>query len=49
MYKDNMQCRQCNSGGNETQEHLERCDFTREMRKTKIWENLKAMQYYGGK
>ena len=33
MYKDNMQCRQCNSGGNETQEHLERCDFTREMRK----------------
>ena len=27
-----MQCQLCNSGENETQEHLERCDFTREMR-----------------
>ena len=32
IYKDNMQCRLCNSGKDETQDHLERCDFTREMR-----------------
>ena len=32
MYKDNMQCRLCNSGENETQEHMERGDFTGEMR-----------------
>ena len=32
MYKDKMQCRLCNSGENETQEHMESCDFTKEMR-----------------
>ena len=32
MYKDNIRCRLCNSGENETQEHMENCDFTKEMR-----------------
>ena len=34
MYKDNMACRYFKSGKEETQEHLEECDFTIEMRKT---------------
>ena len=33
MQKDNMQCQLCKSGEDETQEHLEKCDFTKEMRK----------------
>ena len=37
MYRDNMQCRVCKgksmSGKDETQEHSEKCDFTKEMRK----------------
>ena len=33
MYKNNMQCRLCTTGENETQEHLEKCEFTTEMRK----------------
>ena len=31
MYKDNMACRLCKSGENETQEHMEKCKFTKEM------------------
>ena len=34
MYKNNMQCRICTTGRNETQEHLEKCELTKEMRKT---------------
>ena len=33
MYKNRMQCRLCTTGENETQEHLEKCEFTTEMRK----------------
>ena len=33
MYKDNMQSRLCKSGKDETQEHLEKCDFTKEIKK----------------
>ena len=29
MYRNNMQCRPCKSGENETQEHLETCEFTK--------------------
>ena len=32
-FRDNMQCRHCTSGEDETQEHLETCDFTSEMRR----------------
>ena len=32
MYKDNMQCRLSKTGEDETQEHLEKCEFTKEMR-----------------
>ena len=33
MYRDNMCCRYCKSGEEETQEHMETCDFSSEMRK----------------
>ena len=33
MYKDNMDCRLCTSGENETPKHLEKCEFTKDMRK----------------
>ena len=33
IYKDNMACRLCTSGKNETQEHLEKCEFTKDIRK----------------
>ena len=33
MYRNNMACRLCTSGEDETQEHLERCNFTKDMRK----------------
>ena len=33
MYKDNMECRLCTSGENETQEHLKKCKFKKDMRK----------------
>ena len=32
-FRDNMQWRHCNSWEDETQEHLERCTFTSEMRR----------------
>ena len=32
MYKDNMACRLCKSVENKTQEHMERCEFTKERR-----------------
>ena len=32
MYRNNMACRLCTSGEDETQDHLERCNFTKEMR-----------------
>ena len=32
MYKDNMKCKCCKSGADETQEYLEECDFTKDMR-----------------
>ena len=34
MYKGNMKCRYCKSGADETQEHLEECDLTKDMRKS---------------
>ena len=34
MYRNNMKCRYCEFGGNESQEHFTSCDFTKEMRKT---------------
>ena len=33
LYKNNMHCRLCTTGENETQEQLEICEFTKEMRK----------------
>ena len=33
VYTNNMACRLCTSGENETQEHLEKCNFTKDMRK----------------
>ena len=33
MYRNNMQCCLCKSEEKETQEHLETCEFTEEMRK----------------
>ena len=32
MYKDNMVCRLFKSGENETQEHMEKCNFIKKMR-----------------
>ena len=32
MYRNYMACRLCTSGEDETQDHLERCNFTKEMR-----------------
>ena len=32
MYKDNMACRLCTRGENETQEHFKKCEFTKDMR-----------------
>ena len=39
IYKDKMQCRHCTSGEDETQEHLEKCEFTKAMRKNFELEN----------
>ena len=39
MYKDDMACRLCTSGENKTQEHLEKCDFTKDFRKNKGWQD----------
>ena len=33
VLKDSMACILCTSGENETQDHLEKCEFTRDMRK----------------
>ena len=33
MYRNNIKCRYCESGENETQELFESCDFTKGMRK----------------
>ena len=32
VYRNNMACRLCTSGEDETQDHLERCNFTKEIR-----------------
>ena len=32
VWRNNMACRLCTSGEDETQDHLERCNFTKEMR-----------------
>ena len=32
MYRNNMACRLCKSGKNGTQEHLERCNFSKDMK-----------------
>ena len=32
VYRDNMQCRYCTTGANETQEHMEEYEFTRKIR-----------------
>ena len=34
IYRENMQCRYCTTGVDETQEHLKECEFTRTMSKT---------------
>ena len=33
VYKNNMACGMCTSGENETHEHLEKSNFTKDMRK----------------
>ena len=33
VFKNNMACRLCKNRENETQEHLEKCNFKRDMRK----------------
>ena len=38
-FRKNMQCRHCNSGEDETQEYLEKYEFTKVMRRTLNLEN----------
>ena len=49
MYKDNMQCRLCKSGEDETQEQLEKSDFKKEMGKNLDLEKVRLRLYFGEK